>query len=970
MKTRRVRSLKNPEHFQADFPKPLNSLPAVLLMTLITLTALYFLSPLHAALPDQNISSLSEDPYIFDQAIFNANQLYSDLINNGQTVTHIIDGDAGMHWPGKSGPGVFFAQGLWILGKDQAGQVRSAASEFTTEWSVGPLGTAHSTPRIYSIGDGVDTPDWNVWPSEDGAPVNHLGQPRLFGSQTHWWVMNDSDVTKHSWLWATEPIGVEMQYTVFGIDSVPGLENTMFVKALLIHKGREPLTDTYIGIWSDFDLGSATDDKGATDTQRLMHYLYNGHAEDAEFGSRVPAVASAWLQGPLVPSSGDTARLCGRSVPDFRNLNELSSSVFFNAYNRNPSDPETAHEAWLYMSGMGNDSNPLVDPWSGETTPYHLSGDPLTGTGSLADRAGDLRALMSMGPFDFSAGDSQEVIFAVFTGMGTDSVNAVLSLRETLPWLQAAARNDFQTMRLPVNIGHDVNMYDEGADQVTLACRALPGPAAEGQLADLSAYTAKVWYMLDEAEALYWAELAPASMNPAGWTQYLATIPNDGLQHRIRYWFEFAGQSDTWRYPIAAPQTHFESLIGPDSEAPELHDVFKTPDIQSMFNPGTAPARGRLIYTDRFPPSDFLLQTAEKGAEWTDLNRPHTLIVDTLYEYSALRKSYEISWQGDLAWNLDLDTLEDEKPVGKAFLRFAARDASAASNLGAADSSLLTVNFGSDMRIDAVPDSNPMTWPESFSSDWVLNGWIYERRDLSFSTYVMQADSVFSYRENLNTTATCLRPFPVSQFRDSESPIGDQLSVQAICTTYINEGDTGFIEVSADLKDWMVAESFTSLRVNYFAATADLSQFINNDSLYIRFRFKSDAVSGSQNYGWLIGSVYLYGPNAYIKIDGLQDADAPAVPDEFTLYANYPNPFNAVTTLRFSLPETGTVKVRIYSLKGSLVRSWESAPLSSGMHSLHWNGRDDRGRELPSGLYLLQMENGYTLKSRKCLLLK
>ncbi|MBM4118782.1 hypothetical protein FJ251_13820, partial [bacterium] len=87
--------------------------------------------------------------------------------------------------------------------------------------------------------------------------------------------------------------------------------------------------------------------------------------------------------------------------------------------------------------------------------------------------------------------------------------------------------------------------------------------------------------------------------------------------------------------------------------------------------------------------------------------------------------------------------------------------------------------------------------------------------------------------------------------------------------------------------------------------------------------------------------------------------------------AGYPNPFNPATALRFSLPEAAAVSVFVTDVQGRRVRSLvvrESRP--AGEQSLAWDGRDDRGAPLPSGLYVAQLEAADARASCKLLLLK
>ncbi|MFQ6608568.1 MAG: Ig-like domain-containing protein [Fidelibacterota bacterium] len=100
------------------------------------------------------------------------------------------------------------------------------------------------------------------------------------------------------------------------------------------------------------------------------------------------------------------------------------------------------------------------------------------------------------------------------------------------------------------------------------------------------------------------------------------------------------------------------------------------------------------------------------------------------------------------------------------------------------------------------------------------------------------------------------------------------------------------------------------------------------------------------------------------------------IPGEFTLYPNYPNPFNPNTTIRYDLPQESKVNLVVYDLIGREVVTLVNETQSSGQKLVIWNGRDDFGHPMVSGMYLyrlyaepLQHGNIFT-QSRKMLLLK
>jgi len=95
-----------------------------------------------------------------------------------------------------------------------------------------------------------------------------------------------------------------------------------------------------------------------------------------------------------------------------------------------------------------------------------------------------------------------------------------------------------------------------------------------------------------------------------------------------------------------------------------------------------------------------------------------------------------------------------------------------------------------------------------------------------------------------------------------------------------------------------------------------------------------------------------------------------ATPSELTIHGNQPNPFNPVTTLQFTLPREGNVSAAVYSVSGQKIRTLHSGILPAGKQSLVWNGVDDGGNPLSSGVYIAKIMRGKTTQSHKMLLLR
>ena len=100
----------------------------------------------------------------------------------------------------------------------------------------------------------------------------------------------------------------------------------------------------------------------------------------------------------------------------------------------------------------------------------------------------------------------------------------------------------------------------------------------------------------------------------------------------------------------------------------------------------------------------------------------------------------------------------------------------------------------------------------------------------------------------------------------------------------------------------------------------------------------------------------------------LQKIAAPEIPDQYALLQNYPNPFNPETEIRFQLPEAGFVGIRIYNMLGQQIRLLTSQNYEAGYHSVRWNGRDARGSNVASGVYIYELRTASFVAHKKLVL--
>jgi len=332
--------------------------------------------------------------------------------------------------------------------------------------------------------------DWNQWPVSMGAPyyerngvpgyqppaANPDGSPILGpdvdepgvadADQVIWFVCNDLNSGLTNALSGSNPIGMELQVTLWGYNRTDPLANVFFKKFTFIYKGTatsaqgSTINDMYVCQWSDPDNGDSGDDFAGCDTTLSLVYAYNGGASDsyyAAFGLKPPAIGYDFLQGPIVNGAqSDTAIFGLHKVPGKKNL--PMTAAFYFAAGGTYSDPPFSREGGIQwynlLRGLTPISGtPFIHPaFPGQPTRFWLDGDPVTGQGrvdGVIDQPGDRRIGACSGPFTMTLGDTQEVVVGVVAGIGADYLNSVTVMKNNDVAVQSAYDNLFDLPKAP-----------------------------------------------------------------------------------------------------------------------------------------------------------------------------------------------------------------------------------------------------------------------------------------------------------------------------------------------------------------------------------------------------------------------------------------------------------------------------------------------------------------------------------------
>ncbi|MFQ5636761.1 MAG: FlgD immunoglobulin-like domain containing protein [bacterium] len=161
-------------------------------------------------------------------------------------------------------------------------------------------------------------------------------------------------------------------------------------------------------------------------------------------------------------------------------------------------------------------------------------------------------------------------------------------------------------------------------------------------------------------------------------------------------------------------------------------------------------------------------------------------------------------------------------------------------------------------------------------------------------------------------------------------------------------------DVSAAVNDFVLAQDSSS--------TFQLAGFAGGDAAAVA-AFIQDNNVGTP-------TVAVSGSISADPTTSVEESDPAVIPSAFRLEQNYPNPFNPTTTIQFDLPRQSEVTLSIYNLNGQLVRTLVAGKFTAGNHSVVWDGRDARARQVTSGLYVTRMQAGEVVQHHKMLLIK
>lgn len=223
-------------------------------------------------------------------------------------------------------------------------------------------------------------------------------------------------------------------------------------------------------------------------------------------------------------------------------------------------------------------------------------------------------------------------------------------------------------------------------------------------------------------------------------------------------------------------------------------------------------------------------------------------------------------------------------------------------------------------------------------------------------------------------TGNVLKPEIKLVDKNNENMIGRNFSLQTIGTSdyYIVEKDKWYhitVEVGSDsacavLKDesgTVVAQSGISYEgLHLYPAEGDFNfGRVSTHSVY----------GGRPYFNGYLDDICILNYTTLIPT-GVEKQDRFEMPVNYQLSQNYPNPFNPVTEIRFAIPKSQNIELVVYDLRGQKVKTLINTNVNAGYHTVQWNGTNDNGSSVASGVYLYTLKTNKINKVKKMVLMK
>jgi len=468
-----------------------------------------------ACLPSTSTSSL--DINNVRTLLHNGGDMWWDLVSNPKYEVPKVDNPANARHS-------LFAGSLWIGGLDASGVLRVAAQTYRqtgNDFFPGPLKADGSTDKtlcsqwdkhykinrsdidkflseyaqgVVNVGNYPTIRDWPAMANGvkmapfvdvDNDQVYNPSSgdyPKIDGDQSIFWVINDKgDIHTET---KGEQIGIEIQMMAFAFTTSNAVNDMTFYREKVINRSSNTLKDTYIGQWTDADLGFAFDDYVGCDVDRGLGYIYNGDNDDETatgYGAQPPACGIDFFQGPLADPGDSLDNDRNGRIDEPGERISMSKFVYYNNDFTITGNPEQASHFYNYLIGKWKNGANMTDDRLGDGNGF-LSGsetfvetnfmypdyggtsrciyakkpkEPAWNEPAFKIKPSDRRFIQSAGPFTLLPGAVNEIVVGVVWARDQSNsfddaqFGSVCKLLQADVLAQALFDNNFQQLQGP-----------------------------------------------------------------------------------------------------------------------------------------------------------------------------------------------------------------------------------------------------------------------------------------------------------------------------------------------------------------------------------------------------------------------------------------------------------------------------------------------------------------------------------------
>lgn len=285
---------------------------------------------------------------------------------------------------------------------------------------------------------------------------------------------------------------------------------------------------------------------------------------------------------------------------------------------------------------------------------------------------------------------------------------------------------------------------------------------------------------------------------------------------------------------------------------------------------------------------------------------------------------------GGCGWNAQTVTLWDFESAMYA-------DADGSGQVDAQEISCIGLNWGKTLS-----SAKPVTLKEGNGS---LDYAVHENPAMyDITVHVRDVENLFGISFIVNYV-------PIDDISGIEANVGDLFGEDSLFFVH-TDYDTGEISVAISRKNGQLSVNGNGI-VTQIKVPRSSSQAI---------QFKIVEIQGNDSQG---NSFTLVSEPATAIQNGSR-----IIPQEFLLSQSYPNPFNSNAVVRYELPKPAMVQLTIYDILGQPIHTLVKEQQSAGVYEVRWDGRDDKGKEAGSGLYLYRLNTETYHQTRRMVLLR